>query len=152
MKLAPMHFKINLKGFLFSGVLTSPNYPDNYPYNIEKTETIRVDPGLVLSVEFNGFSIEDCDASCGCDHLTITDGDGTTLMEKSCGSFPYIMIGGQTIDSPLPVPIISKSNIINLVFKTSSYNSGPGWNISWSAVTPGELKKWGHLPTLSCCG
>ena len=110
---------------------------------------IEVEQGLILSFTI-AFRIHSSSSDSCDDHLTITDGDGTTLMEKSCGSFPYIMIGGKTIDSPLPVPIISKSNIINLVFKTSSYNSGPGWNISWSAVTPGECKKWRHLPSLSC--
>ena len=61
------------------------------------------------------------------DHLTIMDGDGTTLMEKSSGT-------------TLPANIISTSNIIKLVFRTDRYDGeNSGWSVSWSAVTPGEF-------------
>ena len=79
---------------------------------------------MILSLQFTAFDIE-ADSTCGYDHLTITDGDGTTLMEKSCGS-------------TLPSDITSTSNIVKLVFITDSSDTRPGWSVSWSAVTPGE--------------
>ena len=120
----------NVKHFPFlqihfaTGVVTSPNYPGYYPNNLEKTETIQVEEGLILSLQFTAFDI-DC-----YDHLTITDGDRTTLMEKSCGS-------------TIPADITSTSNIVNLVFSTSTFVTRSGWSVSWSVVTPGECQQ--HL-------
>ena len=112
---------------LATGVVTSPNYPDNYPNSLLKTEWIEVEEGLVLSLQFTAFDIE-YHSNCNYDHLTITDGDGTTLMEKSCGNY-------------LPSNITSTSNIVKLVFKTDDSVTRPGWSVSWSAVTPGECQQ-----------
>ena len=110
-----------------TGNVTSPNYPDNYPNSVRKTETIQVEQGLILSLQFIAFDIESS-STCDDDHLTITDGDGTTLMEKSCGT-------------TLPADIISTSNTVKLVFITDSSDERPGWSVSWSAVTPGECQQ-----------
>ena len=113
--------------FLATGEVTSPNYPNNYPNNLKKTEKIQVDEGLILSLEFTSFDIES-HSTCRFDHLTITDGDGTTLMEKSCGN-------------SLPADITSTSNVVNLLFSTDDYDgTNSGWSVSWSAVTPGEFQ------------
>ena len=112
-------------------MVTSPNYPGNYPSKLEKTETIQVEKGLVLSLQFTAFDIERCGSTCDCDHLTITDGDGTILMEKSCGN-------------SLPADIRSRSNVVKLVFSTSPYDPYDpydGWSVRWSAVTPGECQQ-----------
>ena len=114
---------------LATGDVTSPNYPNNYPNNLEKIETIQVEQGLILSLQFTAFDIE-ADSTCGYDHLTITDGDGTTLMEKSCGN-------------TIPAAIRSTSNIVKLVFITDGGITTTGWSVSWSAVTSGECQQ--HL-------
>ena len=108
---------------LATGEVTSPNYPDNYPNNLEKTDTIQVEQGLILSLQFTAFDVES-HSTCDYDHLTITDGDGTTLMEKSCGS-------------TLPANITSTSNIVKLVFITNWRTTRAGWSVKWSAVTSG---------------
>ena len=127
---------------LFTGVVTSPNFPGNYPYNLEKTETIQVEQGQILSLRFTAFAIEP-HSTCIFDHLTITDGDGTTLMEKSCGTVSdgNILIGGQSIGSSLPAAILSTSNVVNLVFTTDGGDTRSGWSVSWIAVTPGECQQ-----------
>ena len=87
---------------------------------------IQVEQGLVISLEFIAFDIE-YESTCSWDHLTIMDGDGTTLMEKSCN-----------FNCMLPTTITSTSNVINLVFSTDWYDGGnSGWSVSWIAVTPG---------------
>ena len=101
-----------------------------------------MEQGLVLSLQFTAFDIE-ADSTCDYDHLTITDGDGTTLMEKSCGSTllpPYgVLVGNNVIGTSLPANIISKSNVVRLLFITDQVDKGrSGWSVSWSAVTPGE--------------
>ena len=121
--------------------MTSPNYPDNYPISLLKTEWIEVEQGLIVTLQFTAFDIESS-STCGYDHLTITDGDGTALMEKSCGSTSGgVFVGGQSIGNTLPADITSTSNIVKLVFKTDSSSTRPGWSVSWSAVTPGECQK-----------
>ena len=91
---------------------------------MEKTETIEVSLGLIIILQFTAFDIA-AHSTCDFGHLTITDGDGTILMEKSCGS-------------SLPAPITSRSNKINLIFITGSLNSRFGWSASWSVVTLGK--------------
>ena len=123
-----------------AGVVTSPNFPGRYPSNLERTETVKVERGLILSLQFTAFDIYYCAIVCLCDHLTIMDGDGTILMGKSCGPNigSNIVIGGNVMESSLPTAIISTSNIVNLMFSSDGGHTWPGWSLSWSAVTPGE--------------
>ena len=117
-----------------TGVVTSPNHPDNYPHNVDKTEFIEVESGKILRLEFTHFAVYACNiATCPCDFVKITDGDGTTLMDNSCGysdpSFsPYF----------LPPIITTRSNRVEIFFHTDGSDTRPGWSLSWSAVTPGE--------------
>ena len=123
-----------LQTLLATGIVTSPNYPGNYPNNHQKTDTIQVEEGLIISLQFTAFDIHtypwDYDhLTCDYDHLTITDGDGTTLMEKSCGT-------------TIPAAIRITSNLVNLVFSTDRFDDGnSGWSVSWSTVTPGECQQ-----------
>ena len=111
--------------FPSTGVVTSPNhgnYPGNYPDNLERTDIIQVADGMILSLQFTAFYIES-HPTCEYDHLTIMDGDGTTLMEKSCGF-------------SLPAAIRSRTNIVKIVFSTNDDGRTMGWSINWTAVTP----------------
>ena len=87
-----------------------------------------------MSLQFTAFDI-DKHNYCGYDHLTIMDGDGTTLMEKSCGPK-----GGQSISSSLPAAITSRTNTVRLVFSTDGDVTESGFSLSWTAVTPGECQ------------
>ena len=110
-------------GVTAEGVLSSPNYPGKYPNNHKKTKTIQGGPGTVLVVEFTAFDVES-HASCRVDYLKIRDGDGTTLMGKTCGS-------------SLPAKIISNTNVVKLEFKTNAKGQKTGWRVIWHDVTPG---------------
>ena len=118
-----------------TGVVTSPNHPNNYPHNLDKTEIIEVESMKILRLEFTHFAVWACHiTSCPCDFVKITDGDGTTLMDNSCGystadpsSYYYFL---------LPI-ITTNSNRVEIFFHTSGGTSA-GWSLSWSAVTPGE--------------
>ena len=76
-----------------------------------------------MSLQFSAFDIES-DSTCRWDHLTIRDGDGTTLMEKSCGS-------------SLPAAVTTRTNSVKLVFSTDNGDTETGWSLNWTAVTPG---------------
>merc|ERR1712226_772455 len=104
---------------------------------------------MVISLQFTAFDIQYGYSDCRFDHLTITDGDGSTLMEKSCGGgysdyidYDYdVIVGGQSIGSSFPAAIRSSSNVVKLLFITGrQYPSDTysGWSVSWSAVTPGS--------------
>ena len=97
---------------------------------------------MILSLQFTVFDIQaeyefddaeyehDYDSLIGCfDHLTITEGNGTTLMEKSCG---------HSHSSSLPPPIKSTSNIVKLMFSTDNEGTRTGWSVTWNAMAPGE--------------
>ena len=138
---------------LATGEVTSPNYPRNYPNYLNKTQTIKVEERLTLFLQFTAFDIEDypingnleCSHFDRGDHLTITDGDGTTLMEKSCGSTSSkygLIVGGQSIGPFMPAAIRSRTNVVNLVFITTVHaGTRTGWSVSWSVVTSGECQQ-----------
>ena len=102
-----------------TGVVTSPNYPCNYPNNLNTTETITVKEGMVVVLEFTAFNTESYS-----DKLTIRDGDGTTLMEERSGY-------------GLPGKIWSKTNVVHFHFDRSRWGqTRTGWNATWAASTP----------------
>ena len=94
-------------------------------------------------MQFTAFDVESS-STCKYDHVTIKNGDGTPLMEKTCGflsdDYDYydygIVIGGET-GSSLPATITSTSNIVEIYFHTDGGTSRPGWRLTWRAVTPG---------------
>ena len=104
-------------------MVTSPNYPNDYPNELQKTNRIEVEEGLIVEMHFTAFDVE-FDSTCDYDHVTIKSGDGTTLMEKTCGS-------------SLPAAVTSTSNIVEIYFHTDSDYSRSGWRLTWRAVTPG---------------
>ena len=57
------------------------------------------------------------------DNLPIRDGDGTTLMERRCGS------------SPLPSDITSRTNKIELVFVSNNAVTSTGWSVNWTGAS-----------------
>ena len=118
-----------------TGVLASPNYPSNYPNNLERTSKIEVEEGLLIVLQFTAFDIESHPCSyCECDHLTIKDGDGTTLLEKACGWPSEGFIYGGRWTSSLPTSIRSRSNMVEIHFKTDGQVTKSGWSITWSSL------------------
>ena len=121
--------------------MRSANYPGEYPYSMEKTETLKVEQGLTLLLQFTSFNLEPA-PSCINDYLIITDGDEKTLLARSCGPGYYdqnIIVGNSMAARPLPMPIQSSSSLVNVKFSSDGSSSFPGWSLSWAAVTPGCL-------------
>ena len=88
--------------------------------NLRKLEIIDVEEGLIVAIEFTAFAVE-----CGWhDYVTIKNGDGTTLMGKTCGF-------------SLPAAVTSTSNRVEIYFHTDDWGSRSGWSLTWRAVTPG---------------
>ena len=66
-------------------------------------------------------------SNCPSDYVTITDGDGKILMDKSCRSLDV-----------LPKAIMSSTDIVEIFFYTDSNVISRGWSLSWAAVTSGN--------------
>ena len=124
------YFEFILKA---TGVVTSPNHPNNYPHNLDKTDIIEVESGKILRLDFTHFRVE-YESDCQFDFVKIRDGDGTTLMDNSCGysSDP------SSSNFFLPPIITTRSNRVEIFFRTDRSDTRPGWSFSWSVVTPGE--------------
>ena len=107
-------------------MVTSPNHPNNYPNNLWLTNRIEVKEGLIVAIHFTAFDVgPDSSSTCGYNYLTIKNGDGTSLMEKTCRSY-------------LPVNVTSTSNTVEIYFHTDDGGSSKsGWRLTWRAVTPG---------------
>ena len=123
--------------FKTTGLITSPNHPDDYPNNHNKTQTLEVESGKILRLEFTHFAVWACGDinTCPCDYVKITDGDGTTLMNKSCGFSDRDTSWSSYF---LPPMIWTRSNRVEIFFHTNGADTKAGWSLSWSAVTPGE--------------
>ena len=134
---------------LITGVLTSPNFPNDYPNNLDRSYTIEVKQGLTVELEFTKFWVafesyyninEGYVIKCSSAYLTITDGNGTTLMDRD-GTAGRYGCGVDVMSSPI---IIVKSNVVNLhfhtgespVWKNPSYGKAEksGWSLKWKAV------------------
>ena len=121
---------------LATGNVASPNHPDNYPNNLDKTQTIEVASGKILRLEFTHFDVATCYDinTCPCDFVKIVDGDGATLMDKSCGHSSRDPSDSYYF---LPPIITTRSNRVEIFFHTDASDTQPGWSLRWSAVTTG---------------
>ena len=116
-------------------MINSPNHPALYPDNLEMKQHISVKKGKILRLEFTAFAIWVGGSidTCPTDFVKITDGDGTTLMDNSCGySSPSSTLYFQ------PPIITSKTNKVKIYFRTNDKDARSGWSLRWTAVAEGE--------------
>ena len=102
-----------------SGVMTSPNYPSNYPNSLHQRKTIQVAKGNIVNIHFTDFELEDPDPV---DYLEITDGDGTSL-----GHFSF-----QNDHLALLDNITSRTETVDILFHTDDSVTRRGWRLEWS--------------------
>ena len=114
-------------------MLTSPNFPGNYPNNFERTEVIQVESGKILRLEFTHFEVA-YGSRCEYGFVKIRDGDGTTLMDKSCG---YTTVATDHHHYFMPPMITTKTNTVDIFHHSDGSGVAAGWSLNWTAVTPG---------------
>merc|ERR1712212_185049 len=105
------------------GTITSENYPNNYPDYFERNYTINADGKFVI--KFSDFVIEDPWKSSCFDWVIIKDGDGSILLDKTCGS-------------EIPPPITSKTNTAKVFFRTDHNTNATGFSLDWEVVESGK--------------
>ena len=120
-------------------MVTSPNYPNGYPRGLQKTERIEVASGSTLSLGFTFFDVWP-DPRCGdnfsrFDNVKIIDGDGTILMNSTCGQMQDPKKGDFKL---IPRVLYSRTNALEIVFTTDIMSDdSKGWSLNWTTVTPG---------------
>ena len=80
---------------------------------------MEVEVGQRILIRFVAFSLE-TSTSCKYDYVTVVDGDGTTLLEKSCRDTPS--------------EIVSKTNRADVIFKTDGSRTETGWKLEYSPM------------------
>ena len=147
-----IEFNTNL---IYAGNIASPNFPDYYPYNLEKTQSIKVGEGEILLLEFTDFDVfalttvvEESQViatseainvdPCPYDYVQVIDNDGTMLMNKSCG---YMKVDQSDPNFYVPPNITSNTNMVDVFFRTDGNGAKTGWSLNWRAVASGKSLK-----------
>jgi len=103
-----------------SGSIQSDNHPNNYPNKQDKTYKISVSAGKKVKITFARFSLE-YGSRCRYDYLTIVDGNGNTILGKSCGATK-------------PRAVTSQTNKVKVIFHSDYSVTSTGFKINWTAV------------------
>jgi len=96
-------------------MIISENYPGNYPNNFNKNYTINAEDAILIT--FSDFDLE-VHRFCSYDWLMIVDGDGSTLLSKTCGS-------------DIPAPVRTNTNTAVIIFHSDRSENFRGFNITW---------------------
>uniref|UniRef100_A0A7M4EBY9 CUB domain containing protein 2 n=1 Tax=Crocodylus porosus TaxID=8502 RepID=A0A7M4EBY9_CROPO len=120
-----------------SGVITSPDYPENYPNNAECHWIIQAAPNSVVKLVFIDLQMEN-NVACNFDYVAIFDGPtlGDAHLSRYCGNME-------------PPDIISSTHELLVVFKSDFNIGGRGFKVSFqycgmpSVPSPALL---GHQP------
>jgi len=103
-----------------SGVVKSENYPSKYTNKLDKTYPVEVASGKRIKINFDDFEIES-HRSCAYDYVMIKDGDGSTVLPKTCGNNK-------------PADVTSRTNKINVIFHTDYSETRKGFKLTWTEV------------------
>ncbi|XP_071475764.1 cubilin [Marmota flaviventris] len=110
-----------------SGTISSPNFPNNYPNNLECIYRITVEPNQQIALHFTNFSLEEgINGNCIGDFVEIRDGGYET--SPSLGTY---------CGSNLPPRIISHSNKLWLEFKSDPIFTESGFSAYWDGSLTG---------------
>ncbi|MGH0144022.1 UNVERIFIED_CONTAM: hypothetical protein FKN15_047101, partial [Acipenser sinensis] len=109
-----------------SGYITSPNYPNNYPQNVDCSWTITVPNGEAVQLDFEGEFYIEPTASCSYDYLELRDGasPNAPLIAKICGQ-------------EHPSTQKSTGSVMYLRFRTDSSVTHKGFKAKYSIATCG---------------
>ena len=121
-----MTYSISPCGGLLEGpsaTLTSPNYPQNYPDNINCYWILRFSEGSQIEIRTSTFALE---SACDADNVTIRNGGSpdSPVLWSGCGR-------------TVPPTIMSQSNLVTVQFVSDLHNSDTGFNMTAVEHTAG---------------
>jgi len=103
-----------------SGVLTSPNYPENYQNNLDVVQKVQVPEGNTIWMRF----ASDFDIERTIDWVKVTNKDGTDLWLSNSNS------NWETRHQRFE----SNANSVEVHFHTDGSVTGKGWRLEWGMV------------------
>ncbi|XP_034244978.1 cubilin [Thrips palmi] len=108
-----------------SGVVSSPNYPNNYPSGRDCVYSLRVPNGQQIRLNFTDFDLEDSH-NCNWDSIEIRNGgsERSPLVGKYCGT-------------KAPPVILSITNELSIRFKSDTNRAGRGFRFLWDSASQG---------------
>merc|ERR1711962_779048 len=107
-----------------SGRVMSPNFPQNYTNHARQVTPILVKEGHRIEIEFKLFKIEEDKKGCNFDYVSIIDGDGKVLLDKSCGKIENV-----------PKSVISKTNQVTIIFISDENVVDGGFYLTWKEIS-----------------
>ncbi|XP_030834881.1 bone morphogenetic protein 1 homolog isoform X1 [Strongylocentrotus purpuratus] len=111
-----------------TGIITSPNYPDNYPKRKECTWHISANPGHKIVLSFDDFDLEQ-HQECTYDRVQVFDGDSDEgqVLGRYCGA-------------TIPDAVVSSSNHMFIRFYSDASVSRSGFSATHSTQCGGRLE------------
>ncbi|XP_070536661.1 cubilin-like [Ptychodera flava] len=110
-----------------TGIIKSPNFPNNYDNNLECNWIILGPPGHYLTLAFDSFSLVGSNTSCTGDHVEIRESNAThpgELLATYCGN-------------AIPPAVDTSDSYAHIVFKTNDAGSSSGFILQWTASIEG---------------
>ncbi|XP_071787824.1 cubilin-like isoform X2 [Asterias amurensis] len=111
-----------------SGVITSPNFPQNYDHDDHCAWLIQAPTGTTVTLTFTSFDVE-THPKCQYDYLSVRNG-GTFESPQISGESPWC-------GSTAPAAITTSSNEVLMVFMTDRSESAGGFRLEWSTDARG---------------
>uniref|UniRef100_A0A4W3K7X0 Cubilin n=1 Tax=Callorhinchus milii TaxID=7868 RepID=A0A4W3K7X0_CALMI len=108
------------------GNISSMNYPNNYPQNIDCTWTITVPAGEAVQLDFEDLFYIEPDSQCAFDYLELHDGPSSNspLISRLCGSTS-------------PSTQKSTGNVMHVRFRTDARTTHAGFKARYSIARCG---------------
>lgn len=100
-----------------TGDIISPNYPEPYMHRAECKWTIAVAAGNLIRLLIVDLQLEE-HTKCRYDYIEIYEGNNRRNGQRYC-QYPY------------PKIITSKSNVLNIEFRSDFTNSGRGFHLKY---------------------
>ncbi|XP_033347146.1 cubilin [Bombus vosnesenskii] len=108
-----------------TGDIISPNYPEPYMHRAECKWTIAVAAGSLIRLLIVDLQLEE-HTKCRYDYIEIYEGNNRRNGQRYC-QYPY------------PKIIMSKSNVLNIEFRSDFTNSGRGFHLKYETVCQNTL-------------
>ncbi|XP_029380756.1 neuropilin-1a-like [Echeneis naucrates] len=102
------------------GLITTPNFPENYPNNMECVLMILAPPGAQILLEFDSFIMED-DSTCQSDRLEIWDGPPGVGVHV-----------GQYCGYNSPNRIFAQSGVMSLIISSDQSSTKEGFSAKYT--------------------
>ncbi|XP_047482510.1 LOW QUALITY PROTEIN: cubilin-like [Penaeus chinensis] len=111
-------------GYLYGpeGVISTPNYPENYDPGLRCKWQIRVGFGRTIRLEFDSFKVTNTTPICGGDYLLIRNGDSPSSPFLGAGKF---------CGTATPQVTDSSSNVLSLEFVSDNSDGNKGFKLRY---------------------